>query len=118
MEALDAAFAKATAGEWQVSGSHVYGTEPQRPVVAQVLSWPAHGQHDTAAIVALHNAYPDLRAYITALEAHIAAFEARLVSDEAVEAATSELCCGYDTCARNAILAAIAAAQSACAGVV
>ena len=69
---LDAVMAKAVAGEWQKNCSHIYGPEPARVLIAQCL-YPNGGRTDEAtAIVALHNAYPDLRALIEAQAATIA----------------------------------------------
>jgi hypothetical protein len=140
IDGLDAAYVKATAGEWGLDDHHIHADEP---------IGDADKRTDAAAIVALHNAYPALRAYIAhieaelrvtgekrtiaealalsrkceiaTIEAQLAAFEARLVSDEAVEAADlamHSVNTFYGTMreyskarARAAILAAVASAK-------
>ena len=63
---LDAVMANATAGEWQADGLDIKLAD------AKKASWGKNEANNVAAIVALHNAYPDLTAHIAALEAGVA----------------------------------------------
>ena len=78
---LDRLFAAATPGEWQVSGSHIYGPDPKRSLIAQTLDWPTNSRD---AIAALHNAYPALRQRLLDAESRLAEVERE--RDEAREA--------------------------------
>ena len=74
---LDAVMAKATAGEWEIYGEPEVGLLPSL-FSCETKTWPSRTpleplcRDDEAAIVALHNAYPDLRAHIEAQAATIA----------------------------------------------
>lgn len=76
---LDAIMAKATAGLWhvcqcvQLEGDTLFQLEARvEPDTLQCVSTDIAGEEDAAAIIALHNAYPDLRAHIDAQAATIA----------------------------------------------
>ena len=76
---LDAVMAKATLGHWhvfqcvQLEGDTLFQLEARvEPDTLQCVSTDIAGEDDAAAIVALHNAYPDLRAHIDAQAATIA----------------------------------------------
>ena len=82
---LDAVMAKATAGEWhvfqcvQLEGDTLFQLEARvEPGTLQCVSTDIAGEDDAAAIVALHNAYPDLKALIDAQAATIARLESEL----------------------------------------
>jgi len=74
---LDAVMAKATAGEWEIYGEPEVGLLPSL-FSCETKTWPSRTpleplcRDDEAAIVALHNAYADLRAMIEAQAATIA----------------------------------------------
>lgn len=82
---LDAVMAKATPNEW-VADKNGYGVNfisggahhvskvgtPYRDPIAGGNNHDTLRENDAAAIVALHNAYPDLRAHIDAQDATIA----------------------------------------------
>jgi hypothetical protein len=57
LDALEAAHKAATPGEWQRHGSHIYGPDPERALIAQTLDWPTDS---LTAIIAAHNALPAL----------------------------------------------------------
>jgi hypothetical protein len=65
LEELARLHAAATPGEWQVSGSHIYGPDPERVLVAQTLDWPTNSRDYIAAI---HNAFPAILEYVRELE--------------------------------------------------
>ena len=75
---LDAVMAKATAGGWSakttVKAISVVGPRNRiaKMAIVPMSARNPEGQDDAAAIVALHNAYPDLRAMIDAQAATIA----------------------------------------------
>ena len=75
---LDAVMAKATAGGWSakttVKAISVVGPRNRiaKMAIVPMSARNPEGQDDAAAIVALHNAYPDLRAHIEAQAATIA----------------------------------------------
>ena len=76
---LDAVMAKATLGHWhvfqcvQLEGDTLFQLEARvEPDTLQCVSTDIAGEDDAVAIVALHNAYPDLRAHIDAQDATIA----------------------------------------------
>jgi len=76
---LDAVMAKATLGHWhvfqcvQLEGDTLFQLEARvEPDTLQCVSTDIAGEDDAAAIVALHNAYADLRAMIEAQAATIA----------------------------------------------
>ena len=76
---LDAVMAKATLGHWhvfqcvQLEGDTLFQLEARvEPDTLQCVSTDIAGEDDAAAIVALHNAYPDMRAHIDAQAATIA----------------------------------------------
>ena len=78
---LDAVMAKATAGEWEWRNDQLLPLSDQWTISPGVLiadsnnGTPGGDEIDranAAAIVALHNAYPDLRAHIEAQAATIA----------------------------------------------
>lgn len=74
---LDAVMAKATAGGWSakttVKAISVVGPRNRiaKMAIVPMSARNPEGQDDAAAIVALHNAYPDLRAHIDAQAATI-----------------------------------------------
>lgn len=51
-EQLRELLAKATPGDWQANGSHVYGPDPDRELVCQFVNWP---NDDRELIVFLRN---------------------------------------------------------------
>ena len=73
---LDAVMAKATAGEWEIYGEPEVGLPPSL-FSCETTTWPSRTpleplcRDDESAIVALHNAYADLRAHIDAQAATI-----------------------------------------------
>ena len=81
---LDAVMAKATAGEWEIYGEPEVGLMPSL-FSCETTTWPSRTpleplcRDDEAAIVALHNVYPDLKAHIDAQAATIARLEAERV---------------------------------------
>ena len=91
---LDAVMAKATDNEW-VADKNGYGVNfisggahhvskvgtPYRDPIAGGNNHDTLRENDAAAIVALHNAYPDLRANIDALAATIARLRGALDSE-------------------------------------
>jgi hypothetical protein len=91
IEALDALHSKATAGEWLEYGEPEVGMEPELfvargPRLGIAPIGPLSGP-DLSAIVALHNAWPAIRAYIAQLEAERPAVVAMLrQGDKVVEA--------------------------------
>ena len=125
---LDAVMAKATAGEWRHAPfSSVVGcpimTQPD-PKQNTVVLGGMHGAFgddhasevgaNAAAIVALHNAYPDLRAMIDAQAATIARLReaAKRIADHPNFYITA--CeCGEPECATTQFIAAIAEAEGA-----
>ena len=62
LTALQDALAKMTPGEWQSNGSHVYGPDPKRTLIAQFLYSQGASSFDQPGIVALVNAAPALLA--------------------------------------------------------
>lgn len=80
---LDRLHAAATPGEWQINGSHIYGPDPKRSLIAQTLDWPTNSRD---AIAALHNAYPALRQRLTNAESRLAEAENALARAHSIAA--------------------------------
>lgn len=80
---LDRLHAAATPGEWQINGSHIYGPDPKRSLIAQTLDWPTNSRD---AIAALHNAYPALRQRLLDAESRLAEVERERDAAEALVA--------------------------------
>jgi hypothetical protein len=58
-----------TPGPWKAHGSHIYGLDPARSLVGQVLSWPTCGEHDISFIAWAREAVPALAARLAEVEA-------------------------------------------------
>ena len=117
---LDAVMAKATAGGWSakttVKAISVVGPRNRiaKMAIVPMSARNPEGQDDAAAIVALHNAYPDLRAHIDALAATIVRLReaAKRIADHPNFYITA--CeCGEPECATTQFIAAIAEAEGA-----
>lgn len=65
LEELARLHAAVTNGEWQANGSHIYGPDPERVLVAQTLDWPTNSRD---YIVAIRNAFPAILEYARVLE--------------------------------------------------
>ena len=81
---LDAVMANATAGEWQADGLDI------KLANAKKASWGKDEANNVAAIVALHNAYPDLKAHIAVLEAEVVRLTSLMLDEDGISDAIEE----------------------------